>query len=145
MGNPAETTKSTEWYWFNQPFFLNNFDLTSPRYSSVLETTLINLQEQSSNRIPGLIKAVCIQLGAADSNSSSSNCWVNLYRDDSNLYVLQRNIGTYNGVGPSLPNNTWSQEQGIVPCDTNGNISFRCRASGIQTLGISIIVIGYAM
>lgn len=137
-------TKSTEWYWFKKPFFLKSFEIGGKRYSTVTNVTSIDLHTESGGNIPEGIAAVSLQLGARDSGSSSHNCWVNLYRDASSLYVLQRNIGTYNGVGPALPNNTWSQEQGIVPCDEKGNIAFRCVASGVETLDISIIVIGFA-
>lgn len=135
---------ATQWYWFKEPFFLNSFDIGSERYSSMTQTSVIDLHSESSGKIPRGIGAICLQLGARDSNSSTGNCWVNLYRDPSSLYVLQRNIGTYNQVGPALPNDTWSQEQGIVPCDENGNISFRCAASGNKTLDLSIIVVGFA-
>ena len=137
-------TRTTGWCWFNSPFFLNSFDIGGKKYSSVLEQTVIDLHAESNGRIPKGIGAICLQLGARNSGSSSNNCWVNLYRDPSSLYVLQRNIGTYNGVGPALPDNTWSQEQGIVPCDGDGNISFRCVASGTETLDISIIAVGFA-
>lgn len=137
-------TEATKWYWFKSPFFLNSFDLGGRKYSSILEPTVIDLAAESNRKIPGGIAAVCLQLGARDSGSSRNNCWVNLYRDPESLYVLQRNLGTYQGVGPALPDNTWSQEQGIVPCDENGNIAFRCMSSGDETLDISIIVVGFA-
>ena len=137
-------TKATDWHWFHSPFFLNSFDIGGKKYSSVLNITVINLNKESNGKIPQGINAVSLQLGARDSGSSGNNCWVNLYRDSSSLYVMQRNIGIYNGVGPALKDNTWSQDQGIVPCDENGNISFRCVSSGTDTLDISIIVIGFA-
>ncbi len=137
-------TKATHWYWFKQPFFLKSFDIGGAKHSSVLNPEIIDLHAESDGKIPAGIEAVCLQLGARDSGSSSGNCWVNLYRDPGSLYVLQRNLGTYNGVGPALPDNTWSQEQGIVPCDENGNIAYRCKATGDSTLDISIIVVGYA-
>ncbi len=139
-------TEATEWHWFNSPFCLNNFALGGTRYSSVPIQTVIRLNAESDGKIPEGISAICLQLGARDSGSSSNNCFVNLYRepDPESLYVLQRNIGTYNGIGPALPDNTWGQEQGIVPCDDNGNISFRCVSSGTDTLYISIIVVGFA-
>jgi hypothetical protein len=135
---------ATQWYWFNEPFFLNSFDIGSERYSSIAQPTVIDLHAESNGKIPRSIGAICLQLGARDSNSSTANCWVNLYRAPSSLYVLQRNIGTYNQAGPALPNDTWSQEQGIVPCDENGNIAFRCGASGDKTLDISLIAVGFA-
>lgn len=137
-------TKASDWHWFNKPFFLRNFDIGGKKYSSVLTPTIINLYEESDGKIPMGISAVSLQLGARDSGSSSNNCWANLYRDPPSLYVMQRNIGTYNGVGPALPDNAWSQGQGIVPCDEDGNISFRCVSSDVQSLDISIIVIGFA-
>jgi hypothetical protein len=137
-------TKATEWYWFNSPFFLNNFDIGGNKYSSVLIPTVIDLIAESNGRIPAGIEAISLQLGARDSGSSRNSCWVNLYRDPSSLYVLQKNIGTKNGIGPALPDNTWSQEQGIVPCDEDGNIAFRCESSGEKTLDISILVVGFA-
>jgi len=137
-------SKATEWYWFNSPFFLNSFGIGENKYSSVLDQTEISLNNESDGKIPKDINAICLQLGVRDSASSTSNCWVNLYRDASSLYILQRNIGVYDGIGPALPNNTWSQEQGIVSCDDNGNIFFRCASSGVETLDISIIVVGFA-
>ncbi len=136
--------KPTVWYWFKKPFFLKSFNIGGERHSSVLDPSVIDLHAESEGKIPAGIEAVCLQLGARDSGSSSGNCWVNLYRDPESLYVLQRNIGTYNGEGPALTDNTWSQEQGIVPCDEDGNIAYRCKSTGDQTLDISIIVVGYA-
>jgi hypothetical protein len=137
-------TYPTQWQWFYEPFFLNSFEIGGQKYSSLPDITVINLNAESNGKIPQGIAAICLQLGARDSGSSSGNCWVNLHRDSSSLYVLQRSIGTYNGVGPALPDNTWSQEQGIVPCDNDGNISFRCQSTGEMTLDISIIVVGFA-
>jgi hypothetical protein len=137
-------TKSTKWYWFKSPFFLKSFDIGAQKRSSVREPEIIDLYAESEGKIPRVIEAVCLQLGARDSGSSSGNCWVNLYRDPASLYMLQRNIGTYNGVGPALPDNTWSQEQGIVPCDDDGNIAYRCHSTGDMTLDISVIVVGFA-
>lgn len=137
-------SEATQWHWFKDPFFLQSYDNGGAKHSSKLNPLTINLSQESGGRLPAGIAAVSLQLGVRDSASATSNCWVNLYPTTDSLYVMQNNIGSYNGIGPALPNNTWQNEQGIIPCDANGNITLLCSASGNQTMDIAILIVGYA-
>lgn len=86
---------------------------------------------------PAGIKAALIRIVARDSGSSGFNAYVGLAPNNTDgSHAL--------AVFPAgLANNSWDDNQGIVPCDENGDIYYQISASGSGTMDVVIEIWGY--
>lgn len=87
---------------------------------------------------PAGIKAVLVRMFANDSASvSTSSCWIGLSPNDvdASLALVLRLSG--------VPNDMRQDEQGICPCDEDGDIYYQITASGTNTTDVWITIWGY--
>ena len=123
-----------------QPVFLTtpltNASFNGDSFSDVAANTKIENTSWSST-IPSNAKALLIRITARDSGSAgTNNLYVGLYgaaaatNDSLRLYL--------NGI----PNDAYGTCSGVVPC-TDGDIWYRCNASGASTLDIWLECYGY--
>jgi len=102
---------------------------------STTAKTLIDLSAVFG--VPDGVSAVLAYLYANDSGSAASSCWVLLGpTSDDGVPVLFLNLS---GVFNDVPN----AENGIVPCDANGDIYYQILASGVGTLDVNLQIWGY--
>ena len=123
---------------FGRPVFL-----TSPKTStswdgdarSTTGKTLIDLSVVFG--VPALIKAILVRLTAKDSGSSTGFCQLALSPNNTADSV---SVQAYlQGVA----NNVFVTENGIVPCDANGDVYYQIAASGTNTLSAYIEIWGW--
>jgi hypothetical protein len=124
--------------WTHAPVFLRT-PLTSTSWDgdafSTTGKTLIDLSAVFG--LPAGVKAILARLGANDSGSAASNCFVGLSPSSvADLYALV--CKPY-----GRPNDVIEHEQGVVPCDANGDVYYQCLASGAGTLDIVFQIWGY--
>lgn len=100
--------------------------------------TLIDLSVVFSG-VPAGVKAVAVRLSARDSASAAtSNIFVGLSNNNTSLSFAL-------AVSPrGLPNSYYAEQDGIVPCNANGDIYYQVQASGASTMDIILTVIGWA-
>ena len=122
-----------------QPVFLSepltNTDFDGDSFSDVGAHTKIENTSWSST-IPSNAKALSVWVQARDSGSAGGNCYVALY-------------STATATNPALlhylygaPNDALWTMAATVPC-TDGDIWYRCEATGAGTLDIWLYVVGY--
>ena len=123
---------------FGRPVFL-----TTPKTStswdgdarSTTAKTLIDLSAVFG--VPAGVKAILVRLTARDSGSSSGYCHLSLSPNNTQDSVA---IQAYlQGVA----NDIYITENGIVPCDANGDVYYQIVASGTGTLDAFIEIWGY--
>ena len=123
---------------FGRPVFLTT-PLTSTSWDgdtySTTTKTLIDLS--SVFGAPAGIKGIFVKLVARDSGSSTGYCQLILSPNSIlNSVAIQCYL-------QGVPNNVYISANGIVPCDTNGNIYYQIVASGTETLKAFIEIWGY--
>lgn len=134
----------TGYHTANSPFIPFRTPLTSTDWDgdahSTTAKTLIDLSifaNASGEFVPDGAKAVLVRLAANDSGSAGGNCFIGLAPNDTaDLYALV--CKPY-----GRPNDTLEHEQGIVPCDVNGDIYYQCTATGAGTLDVTLQIWGY--
>jgi hypothetical protein len=123
---------------YGRPVFL-----TTPKTStswdgdarSTTAKTLIDLSAVFG--VPAGVKAILVRLTARDSGSSSGYCHLSLSPNNTQDSVA---IQAYlQGVA----NDIYITENGIVPCDANGDVYYQIVASGTGTLDAFIEIWGY--
>ena len=85
---------------------------------------------------PAGIKAVLVTCTLRDSGAASTDSWI----------ILSTNgDDNYSGMGAACPpvNDRYGRYSIIVPCDENGDIYYRCEASGSNTLDVYLEIYGY--
>ena len=123
---------------FSRPVFL-----TSPLKStswdgdarSTTAKTLIDLSAVFG--VPAGVKAILVRLVARDSGSSSGFCQLGLSPNNTaNSVAMQAYL-------QGVANDVYVSENGIVPCDANGDVYYQVVASGTDTLDAIIEIWGY--
>jgi hypothetical protein len=85
---------------------------------------------------PAEIKAVYVKVGARDSASSTSDCYI--------IFADNNTAGSGVVCEPwGRANDTWEQQQMIVKCDVNGDIYYQILATGSLTFDCWISIWGY--
>ena len=102
---------------------------------STTAKTLIDLSTVFG--LPAGVKAILVDLRGNDSGSAAGNCLIGLSHGSS--------AGSYSLVCTpyGLPNDAIRYENGIVPCDANGDIYYQCIATGVGTLDVTMYIRGY--
>lgn len=101
---------------------------------STTAKTLIDLE--SVFGAPADLKAVLCKVGIRDSGSSTNDCYIILSPNDSTgAGMILRCSG--------LPDDTYSNDSMVVPCDANGDIYYQIAASGTTTADIFLEIWGY--
>lgn len=89
--------------------------------------------------VPAGVLAVLLRIACNDSGSASGNCYFGVAPNSTaDLYALV--CKPY-----GRPNDSLEHEQGLVPCDANGDIYFQCLATGAGTLDVNLQIWGYWM
>ena len=101
---------------------------------STTAKTLIDLSAVFG--VPAGVKAVLIRARARDSASASGDYWVGL---SPNSVALSLAID----VKCADVNDRLGAAQGVVPCDSNGDIYYQISASGASTMDVWIEIWGY--
>lgn len=101
---------------------------------STTAKTLIDLSEVFG--APAGIKAVLVRLIARDSGSSSFNAYVDLSPSSGITSALSVRPG-------GKANDYWDENNGVVPCDSNGDIYYKIGASGAGTMDVVLEIWGY--
>jgi len=120
-------------HFLTEPYTNTDFDGDS--FSTVAAHTKIENTSWSTT-VPATAKALIISAQCRDSGSGANNANVSLF-------------ATSTATNPALvvraggkANDYIATNQGIVPC-TDGDIWYRCTASGASTLDIWLRVVGY--
>lgn len=101
--------------------------------SDVGATTAINLENESDGVIPQGVKSIHLLVIVQDEDATGG-WYVSLYGYDVNTAVF---------VVDTLPAvDKYNSNNGIIPCDANGDIGYRADASGGSTLDVIIRVYG---
>lgn len=109
---------------------------TSWDFSVAYSTTAKTLIDLSAVfGVPAGIKAVLMYVGARDSGSAGTDCWVILSSNNTAYYGMAFNCVSIN--------DRINRESIIVPCNADGDIYYQCAASGSGTLDILLQVFGY--
>lgn len=90
--------------------------------------------------VPAGIKAILVRIAARDSGSAASS---------SHYYGLSPNntadIVALDVSSRGLPNDYWTGEYGIVPCNASGDVYYQCAATGASTLDVIVQIWGYLL
>lgn len=102
---------------------------------STTAKTLIDLSAEFG--APPNIKAVMVRAATTDTASATTLCYLGLSPNDT--------AGEFSLVSKPYgrPNGDIEHENGIVPCNTDGDIYYQTVASGVGTLGVRIQIHGY--
>ena len=101
------------------------------------QATGVLIDLSTTHNVPAGVKAVMVRCYIRDSASATTN----------NLYFALSSGST--GVAQfaircsGLPNDYMTDVSGIVPCNADGDIYYRCTASGTDTMDVWIIITGY--
>jgi hypothetical protein len=124
---------------FGRPVFLTtpltSTDWDGDSFSTTYNKTLIDLSTVFG--VPAGVKAILVRLDVSDSGSSSGLCQIGLSPNNTpNSVALQVYLrGVLNGA--------YVSENGIVPCDANGDIYYQILASGTGTFSALMQIWGY--
>jgi len=87
--------------------------------------------------VPANVKAVLVRLTARDSGSSAGYCQLALSPNNTdNSIAVQAYL-------QGVANDVYVTENGVVPCDSGGDIYYQITASGTGTLDAIIEIWGY--
>lgn len=113
-----------------------NADFDGDSFSDVAANTKIENTSWSTT-IPSDAKALLIRLGIRDSDSANT---AGLYFE---LFgAAAAGIGSLRLYLSGVPNNQFMAETAVVPC-TDGDIWYRCNASGADTMDVYLRCFGY--
>jgi len=133
LDNLAEPEIGWTPHFLTEPYTNTDFDGDS--FSTVAAHTKIENTAWSTT-IPTDAKALIIEAQCRDSGSAANNANVTLFST-----ATATNAALTVRAGGKV-NDYIATNQGIVPC-TDGDIWYRCTASGANTLDIWLRVIGY--
>jgi len=102
-------------------------------YSTVATSTLIDLSAVFG--VPAGVKAVLVSVAVRDSAAWGAGGY-GLNLGPSSTYYYANSTTCYGG-------NLYGRGYGPVPCDANGDLYYRCQASGAGTLDIDLRIWGY--
>ena len=121
-------------HFLDEPYTNTDFDGDS--FSSVGAHTKIENSDWSTT-VPTDAKALIIRMIARDSGSAASTA---LYFS---IYATSTATNPAAAVRPAgITNDAVAEIQGIVPC-TDGDVWYRCSASGANTMDVWLTVVGY--
>ena len=102
---------------------------------STTAKTLIDLSEVFG--VPAGVKGIFVRLVARDSGSSAGFCQLALSPNaTADSVAIQAYL-------QGVPNDVYVSVNGIVPCDTNGDIYYQIAASGTDTMDVFLEIWGY--
>jgi hypothetical protein len=113
--------------WTDAPIASTTFN--SQTFSDTSATSL-NIEADSSGKIPKGVKALYFFTVIRDSASLANDCYI-YFRTDATQVVQFTN-----GVGGKA-NDSLSYTQGWQKCDSNGDVQYVVEASGSNTLDIT--------
>lgn len=124
---------------FGRPVFLTT-PLTSTDWdgdSISTQATGVLIDLSTTHGVPAGVKAVMVRCYIRDSASATTN---SLY-----FSLGSGSTGTAQFAVrcSGLPNDYLTDGVGIVPCDANGDIYYRCATSGTGTMDVWIVITGY--
>jgi len=120
--------------WLAEPYTNTTFDGDS--FSDVGAHTKIE-NTSWSTAVPANAKAIAIEATVRDSGSAADPAvWFGLY---STATATNPALTAYCS---GLANDAFTAAAGIVPC-TNGDVWYKCGASGATTLDVWLRVVGY--
>ena len=121
------------WYFLSTPLTSTSWDGDS--ISTQATGVLIDLS--TTHGVPARVKAVMVRCYIRDSASATTN---GLY-----FSLGSGSTGTAQFAVrcSGLPNDYLTDGVGIVPCDANGDIYYRCATSGTGTMDVWIVITGY--
>ena len=132
VGDKADSTA------FGKPVFLTT-PLTSTSWDgdsfSTTAKTLIDLSAVFG--VPAGVKAILVRITTRDSGSSSGYCYFGLSPNNTAGSV------TIQAYLQGVANDIYITENGVVPCDANGDVYYQIVASGTDTLDAFIEIWGY--
>ena len=123
---------------FGRPVFLTT-PKTSTSWSgnSFSTTAKTKIDLSSAFGVPDGVKAILVRITARDSGSSSGACQFALSPNNTADSVAAQ--AYLQGVA----NDVYVSENGIVPCDVNGDVYYQIVASGTGTLDAFIEIWGW--
>lgn len=101
------------------------------------QTTPTEIDLSSVFGLPDGVKGIFARIWARDVDSPNASTY---------YFALQ---GQTTGPSPlvarpsGLPANYWAENSGFVPCNSSGNVYYKCVASGTETLYVGFIITGY--
>ena len=125
--------------WERAAFYPLTTPLTSAAWDgdsySTTAKTLIDLS--SVFGVPANVKAVLVRISARDSGSSTGYHQLILSPNDT------ANSASIQAYLQGVPNDVIMNENGIVPCNADGDVYYQISASGTNTLDAWIEIWGY--
>lgn len=132
------------WIYPNMPEWVSNggtanTPLTSTAWDgdahSTEARTLLDLSAVFG--APAGIKAILVKVTIRDSGSAGGDYSFNLTPAGGSGEIA------FTSRCSGLPNDSFTTEAGLVPCDTNGDVYTQIAASGVGTMDVTIQIWGY--
>ena len=120
------------WHYLQVPLTSTSWDGDA---RSTTARTLIDLSAVFG--APAGIKAILVKVTIRDSGSAAGDYSFNLTpaSGSGEIAFASRCSG--------LPNDSYTTEAGIVPCDANGDVYYQIVASGASTMDVTVQIWGY--
>ena len=101
------------------------------------QATGVLIDLSATHGVPAGVKAVMVRCYIRDSASATTN---NLYFS---LSSGSTSTAQFAVRCSGLPNDYLTDVSGIVPCNADGDIYYRCATSGTGTMDVWIVITGY--
>lgn len=120
------------WYYLSAPLTSTSWDGDA---RSTTARTLIDLSAVFG--APAGIKAILVKVTIRDSGSAGGDYSFNLTPTSGAGEIA------FTSRCSGLPNDSFTTEAGIVPCDANGDVYYQIAASGASTMDVTMQIWGY--
>ena len=120
------------WHYLQVPLTSTSWDGDS--YSTTAKT-LIDLSAVFG--APDGIKAILVKVTIRDSGSAAGDYSFSLTPASGAGEIA------FTSRCSGLPNDSYTTEAGIIPCDANGDVYYQIAASGASTMDVTLQVWGY--
>jgi hypothetical protein len=128
IGSGNYSRPSGEIVWFESRAFSNKYHAkTGANGWSSQAIALLNLEADSNGKIPKGAKTVTATTLVSDSGSAATSSYLSAGQDSTMGYAqFQNTIG-------GIADGKWFGNEGVIPCDANGDIYTSILASGANT------------
>lgn len=130
--NKISRENLTGWHFLTTPLTSTSWDGDS--YSTTAKT---KIDLSTVFGVPANVKAVLVRLTARDSGSSSGYCQLALSPNNTQDSVAMQ------AYLQGVPNDAYISINGVVPCDSGGDVYYQITASGTDTLDAVIEIWGW--
>ena len=133
----ADKTKKVKYQYVGPTFLTTPLTSTSWDGDSFSTTAKTKIDLSAVFGAPAGIQAVIFHVGVQDSSASSYSAWFGLSPNDT-ADSLASQLKVYGGIDDAT-----YYENVTIPCDSNGDVYYQCRASGAGTMDVWLEIWGY--